>query len=173
MILWFPNVILLLDLKIIWIMLIVHKVGNPPLATKLNSFAMGSHRSFVAYCRNSSFSLWMSYALWFARSFIVTHTSPYIKTFGSWVFGIKRSLLLCHEVYNFVQQFSISCSINGSVELLFYSKFFPNNFGSLFFSRRWSSFSLRAKWEHFLYQIIMQHFLKAICEVLIEWLELT
>ena len=65
----------------------------------------------------------------------MVHTCPFVKTFGSWAFGITWILVLRPKVYNFVQQSIASCGVNGRVESSFSSKLFWNNFGSLFGKR--------------------------------------
>lgn len=129
------SITVLPNLKINQIMLVVREAGNPSLATKINSFLIGSHRSFVGHFRNSCFSLWIFHALWFAKSFILAHTVPIVKSFGSCAFMIKWSLVLCHVVYNFVQYSTTSCEVNGRVKTSFSAKLFENDYGSLFHKR--------------------------------------
>ena len=131
MVLLSPKMVVTQDLKIIWIMLVVHEVGKLILATKLNSLVIGSHRSIATLSRNLCFSPWISHELWFAKYFIVVHTSSFVKSIGSWAFGTKWSLVLCHEVYTFVQQSTTYRGIYWMVESSSPSKLFHNYFRSL------------------------------------------
>ena len=83
-----------LDMKIIWMVLIVHEAGKLSLSTKLNSYAIGSHRLFTTHFTYSCSNSWISLALWFAKSFILAHISPFVKTPRSWLFRTKWSLIL-------------------------------------------------------------------------------
>ena len=76
-------------LKIIWMMLIDHEARKPSSATKLNSFVIGSYRSFAAHIRNSNFNPWISLALSFAKIFQIGLCYPLCKNINKLNVRIK------------------------------------------------------------------------------------
>ena len=68
MVVWISKESISLDVKIIWMMLIVHEAWKPSLAIILNGFVIGTNRLVTTHFRNLGFNPWISPALWFAKS---------------------------------------------------------------------------------------------------------